>query len=98
MAPLAAFVAIDWSDTTHDSCLVDVAPGTQASLLLKPTPAALDAWATAWRLRVGGRPMAVGLEPSRGPRISALLTYDFVVLYPMHPTTLATYREAFSPS
>jgi ribosomal protein S15P/S13E len=72
--------------------------GKQESLLLKHTPEELDAWATALRFRFGGRPIAVCLEPSRGPLIYALLTYDFWVLYPIHPTTLAKYREAFSPS
>jgi transposase len=28
----------------------------------------------------------------------ALLQYDFLVIYPLNPTTLAKYREAFSPS
>jgi Transposase len=28
----------------------------------------------------------------------ALLQYDFLVLYPLNPTTLAKYREAFTPS
>jgi transposase len=98
MEQFAAFVAIDWSDTTHDIGLVDVATGKKESLLLKHTPEALDAWATALRIRFGGRPIAVCLEQSRGPLIYALLNYDFLVLYPIHPTTLAKYREAFSPS
>jgi hypothetical protein len=89
---------MDWSDTKHDICLVDVATGKKASLMLKHTPAELEAWATALRLRFGGRPIAVRLEQSRGPLIDALLKDDFVALYPIHPTTLAKYREAFSPS
>jgi transposase len=98
MEPFAAVVAIDWSDTKHDICLVDVAIGKKESLILKHTPEELEAWATALRIRFGGRPIAVGLEPSRGPLIYALLNYDFVVLYPINPTTRAKYREAFSPS
>jgi Transposase len=98
MEPFAAFVALEWSDTKHDICLVDVATGQTESLILTHTPEALEAWATALRSRFGGRPIAVCLEPSRGPLIDALLTYDFWVLYPLHPTTLAKYREAFSPS
>jgi transposase len=35
---------------------------------------------------------------SRGPLIYALLKYDFLVIYPINPTTLAKYCEAFSPS
>ena len=27
-----------------------------------------------------------------------LLTYDFLVLYPLHPTTVAKFREAFKSS
>jgi hypothetical protein len=49
MEPFAAFVAIDWSDTKHDICLVDVATGKKESLLLTHTPEALDAWAAALR-------------------------------------------------
>jgi hypothetical protein len=95
---VAALVAIDGSDTQQAICRVDVATGQTASLMLKHTPAAREAWATAWRLRVGGRPMAVCLEPSRGPLLEALWNDDVGVLYPRHPTTLAKSREAFSPS
>jgi transposase len=98
MEQFAAFVAIDWSDTKHDICLVDVATGKKESLILKHTPEELEAWATALRSRFGGRPIAVCLEQSRGPLIYALLKYDFLVLYPINPATLAKYREAFSPS
>ena len=35
------------------------------------------------------RKIAVGLEQSRGPLIFALLKYDFLVLYPINPATLA---------
>jgi hypothetical protein len=69
MEPFAAFVAIDWSDAKHDLCLVDAATGKKESLILQHTPEALEAWATALRLRFGGRPIAVCLEQSRGPLI-----------------------------
>jgi hypothetical protein len=98
MQQFAAVVAIDWSDAKHDRCLVDIATGKKESSILKHTPEALEAWATAWRTRFAGQPIAVCLEPSRGPRLDALLNDDFGVLYPSHPTTLAQDREAFSPS
>jgi hypothetical protein len=98
MAQVAAFGAIAWADATHAIGLVDVAPGTQASSIRKHPPEALEAWATAWRPRVAGQPIAVCLEPARGPRLAALLPYDLWVLYPRHPTPLAKYRAAFSPS
>jgi transposase len=98
MEQFAAVVAIDWSDAKHDRCLVDIATGKKESSILKHTPEALEAWATAWRTRFAGQPIAVCLEPSRGPLIYALLKYDFLVLYPLNPTTLAKSRDAFSPS
>jgi transposase len=38
------------------------------------------------------------MEQSRGPLVYALLQYDFLVLYPINPATLAKYRQAFSPA
>ncbi|MGH7870139.1 MAG: IS110 family transposase, partial [Candidatus Dormibacteraceae bacterium] len=34
----------------------------------------------------------------RGALIHGLMPYDFLVLYPLHPTTVAKYREAFKSS
>lgn len=39
--------------------------------------------------------MAVAVEQSRGALIHALLSHDFVVIFPIHPTTVARFREAF---
>jgi transposase len=98
MEQFAAFIAIDWSDAKHDICLVDASTSTNEDSILKHTPEDLEAWANALRARFAGQPIAVCLEQSRGPLIYALLKYDFLVLYPINPTTLAKYREAFSPS
>ena len=94
----AAFVGWDWADQKHDLCLVDAATGKKESSVIKSTPEAIEEWAISVRKRFGGRPVAVCLEQSRGPVIFALLKYDFLILYPVNPTTLAKYREAFSPS
>jgi transposase len=98
MEPFAAFVAIDWSDAKPDICLLDVATGKKEAGILTYTPEELEAWATALRTRVAGPPIAVCREQSRGPLIYALLKYDFLVLSPINPATLAKYREAFAPS
>lgn len=42
--------------------------------------------------------IAVALEQSRGALIYALMEYEFLVLYPVPPKSLAKYREAFHPS
>ena len=97
-AHFAAYIGIDWSDAKHDVCLVDAATGCQESSVIRQTPEALDEWALALRTRFGGERIAVCLEQSRGPLIYALLKYDFLVLYPINPKTLARFREAFSPS
>lgn len=94
----AAFIAMDWADDKHDVCLVEATTEQKEFSVLKHTPEALNEWAAALRTRFGGQQVAVCLEQSRGPLIFALLKYDFFVLYPIHPTTLARYREAFSPS
>jgi transposase len=98
MEEYAAYLGIDWADRKHDLCLVDVATGTKTRMVLKHTPEAIAEYFTALRARYGGREIAVGLEQSRGPLLYALSQYDFLVLYPLNPTTLAKYREAFTPS
>src|SRR4029078_4559718 len=55
-------------------------------------------WANKLRERFAGAPVAVAVELARGPIVSALLEHDFLVLFPLNPTTLAKYRTAFSPS
>jgi transposase len=95
---LAALVGIDWSDKKHDVCLVDTQTGAPELSIIKQTPEALNEWAQTLRTRFGGAKVAVCLEQSRGPLISALLKYDFLILYPVNPKTLARFREAFTPS
>jgi len=43
-------------------------------------------------------PIAVAIELSKGPIVSALQKYDFIVIYPINPYTLAKYRVTFTPS
>ena len=94
----AAFVGIDWSDTKHDICLQAGNSEEREFCVLKHGAVAIDAWACALRQRFQGRPVAVCLELTKGPLVYALQKYDFLVLFPVHPATLAKYREAFVPS
>jgi transposase len=96
MSEYAALVAIDWADQQHAVCLLDPSTGEREQTIVKHTPAALQEWAIGLRQRFAGAPIAVCLEQSRGPLIYALLQYDFFVLYPINPATLAKYRQAFS--
>lgn len=98
MSQFVAFVGIDWSDKKHDLCLVEAATGRKEFSIIKHSPQALQDWALQLRTRFAGQKLAVCLEQSRGPLLFALLQYDFLVLFPVHPKTLSSYREAFSPS
>jgi len=42
--------------------------------------------------------VAIVLEQARGAVIYALLSADFVRLYPVNPQSLASYRKAYAPS
>jgi hypothetical protein len=92
-----AFVGLDWADTSHAVGLQVAGSDTRASRVLAHTPEAIGAWARMLRHRFGGRPMAVCLELTTGPLVSALSTHDFGGLFPVHALTVATYREAFTP-
>jgi Transposase/Transposase IS116/IS110/IS902 family len=65
---------------------------------LENTPEAVEAWITELRLRFPGRPLAVTLEQRRGALVTMLSKYGELYWYPVHPLTLAKYREAFYPS
>src|SRR6266536_4965398 len=94
----AAFVGIDWADAKHDGCLQAPGSAQRACCHLDHTPEAIDAWVTTLRTRCNGQPVAVCLELKKGPLVSALRKYDFLILFPLNPLTLARYREAFTPS
>ncbi len=101
MKPLSddftAFVGIDWADKKHDICLQDGHGGRREFARIEHKVDAIDQWAISMRQRFGGR-IAVALELTKGPLVYALQKYDFFVLFPINPATLAKYREAFKPS
>lgn len=98
MADFVAFLGLDWANDKHDLCLLDATTHTKEFFTLAHKPEVLEAFLTQLRVRYPQQPIALGLEQARGPLLFALLKYDFLTLYPIHPTTLARYREAFSPS
>src|SRR5215470_3796301 len=94
----AAFVAMDWADEKHAFTLQAAGQKKKESGSLEQKPEVIAAWVAKLRERFGGRDIAVGVEQSRGALIHALLAYDFLVLFPIHPTTVAKFREAFKSS
>jgi transposase len=94
----AAYVAIDWADQKHTFSLLESGQRKKESGVIEQKPQLIGAWMAKLRERFSGRLIAIAVEQSRGALISALLSYDFVVIYPLHPTTVAKFREAFKSS
>ena len=78
------------------ACRPPATPGASSTASLTRSRR-IDEWAKSLHRRFGG-PIAVALELARGPIVAALQKYDFFVLFPINPSTLAKYREAFRPS
>ena len=94
----AAYVAIDWADQKHLWKIQAAAGGPIESGVLEHTPEAVEVWATQLATRFSGCPIAVALEQSRGAVVFALSKYSHLHLYPIHPSTLAHFRQALVPS
>ncbi len=102
MSPLSnqqftAYVGIDWADTKHDVCVQAANSDERLFECIPHQVACIEAWATSLRQRYGA-PIAIALELAKGPIVAALQKYEFFVLFPINPSTLAKYREAFKPS
>jgi transposase len=93
-----AYIGLDWADRTHVISLRGTDSGKVEHYQLAHKPEVLAAWVSDLQRRFPGQRVAVALEQARGAVVHALMGYDFLVLYPVNPKTLAKYREAFSPS
>ena len=94
----AAIVGWDWADKQHEISLRDMRTGMVEQYSVRQTPEDLQEWVQKLRDRFGGAKIAVAIEQTRGPVIYALMGYDFIVLYPINPKSLARFREAIRPS
>jgi len=94
----AAFTAIDWADQKNFWRLLPAGSQRQEQGELDNTPEAVEVWAAGLQQRFRGRRIAVILEQSRGALVYMLAKYPHLVLFPVHPTTAARYRETFCPS
>jgi transposase len=92
-----AYIGIDWADTKHDIFL-QAANNNQLEFDCIPHQVdEIEQWAFSLYQRFGG-PIAIALELSHGPIVCALQKYDFLVLFPINPSALAKYRQAFTPN
>jgi len=92
-----AYVGIDWADSKHDICVQAAGDQQREFDCISHKVDQIDQWAQSLHERFDGV-IAVALELSKSPIVYALQKYDFVVIFPVNPSTLAKYREAFTPS
>ena len=92
-----AFIGIDWADAKHDICIQSAEGDEREFDVIPHQVERIDEWAHTMRQRFGS-PIAVAVELSKGPIVYALQKHDCFVIFPVNPTTLAKYREAFQPS
>ena len=95
--PPVAWIGLDWGHRTHAFALHQRG-GQPEEGTLEHSAESLHAWLRTLEKRWGGRPVALGIETSRGAIIHALLQYPWVQIYPINPVTSARYRQAFTPS
>jgi transposase len=98
MINFAATIGLDWADRKHDLWVCPATQGKAEHLRLEQTPEALHQWVAKLGERIAGQRVAIAIETSRGPVISALMAYDFIVLFPVNPKSLKDYRAAFCVS
>jgi len=94
----AAWAALDWGNEKHAWALEAADSEALEQGQIEATPEAVDLWVAGLAQRFGGKLVAVALEQARGGLLYMLAKYEHLVLHPVHPTSLARYREAFSPS
>jgi len=95
---IAAWIGLDWADQKHIVCL-QASDSTQLETQsIAQNPQCLNQWAAQLRQRFGGRKVIIALEQTRGAVVYALMCYDFILLCPIPPASLAAYRKALYPS
>jgi transposase len=94
----AAWIAVDWGDEKHAWALQAANSDVIEQGVMENKPEVVDVWVADLMERFGQCQIAVAFEQTRGTLASMLGKYPHLVLYPIHPTSLARYREAFTPS
>lgn len=95
---IVAWIGIDWADEAHQVWEYNVGTGGKQNYAVKHSGESLQEWLIELRNRYGGKRVAVVLEQARGGLIYALMSTDFLAIYPVNPQSLAKYRKALYPS
>jgi len=95
---VVAWIGVDWADQSHHVSEYNVETGRRESYTIVHTGESLQEWLNQLRNRYDGKRIAVVLEQARGGLIYALMSTDFIEIYPVNPQSLAKYRKALYPS
>ncbi len=85
-------IGIDWADAEHAFHLLD----NNLAGSFEQTPVDIARQVSDWRQRFPGATFCIAIEQSRGPLITALVECVDVLIYPINPAALASYRKAFA--
>jgi transposase len=88
------FIGIDWADQKHDVYVID-RRGQGFHQEFKHSAENIDVWVGDMLTLAAGQPIAIMVEQSRGALIHALMFREDVLLYPVNPKQLASYRESY---
>lgn len=92
-----AWIGLDWGHYEHAFALQDET-GNYEEGSLEHSAESLHQWLQELEQRFQARPVAFGVETSRGAVVHALIQYPWVTIYPINPATSAHFRKAFTPS
>jgi transposase len=93
-----AWIGLDWADENHHVSEYSVESASKRSYAVAHSAESLQEWLIQLRSRYGGKRIAVVLEQARGGLIYALMSTDFIEIYPVNPQSLAKFRKALYPS
>lgn len=95
---ITVWVGLDWADQEHTYALRRSDSGPIESGTISQKPEELREWINGLRESSGEGWVAVAVEQSRGALICVLMEYEFVLIYPINPKSMANYRKAIHPS
>jgi len=98
VSDFSTLIGIDWADKKHDICERTLDHKGYQYSVISSSPKSIHGWAIDLKSRHPNKPVAVACELQKGPLIYALAKYEHIVLFPINPSTVAKYRDAFTHS
>lgn len=92
-APVALWIGLDWADQKHFLACRPTDGSAGFSRQLPQKPEELESCFLELRQRYPR--IAICVEQTRGPLIHGLMKFDFLVIYPVNPRSLAEFRRVF---